>query len=103
MGVVSLVYELLYKNEVKASLESALFEPNEEEKADDAVQEFEENAIDVEDQFKIEGDDFVAVDSNQTNVEQFDELVLITNTCHIAVPVTHQPSDDVPTLIKIEI
>lgn len=52
-----------------------------------AVQEFEENARNVENQSKDEGDDFIVAYSNQTSVEQFDELVLITDKCHNAAPV----------------
>lgn len=52
---------------------------------------------------KAKGDDFVAVDSDQTSVEQFNELVLITDECHNAALVCDQPADEVPALVQDEI
>lgn len=57
----------------------------------------------MENQSKTKSDDFVAEDSNQTNVAQFDELVLIIDECHIAASVCDQPSDKVPTSIQEEV
>lgn len=49
------------------------------------------------------GDDFVAMDSDQSSVEQFDELVLITDEYHNAAPVSDQLSDEILVLVQDEI